>query len=200
MGKGIPKQTVSRRALLQASAGLAAAVGLSKFAAAAGHREPTPEIADHDEPTPAETEGPFFKPKSPERKSLREGVKGSSLVVEGQVLSTNGKPIKGALVDFWHCDGEGVYDNAGFKLRGHQYTDKQGRYRLETVVPGVYPGRARHIHVKAQAPNGPVLTTQLYFPGEERNHTDSLYTDKLALTLSMKDGAKLGLFDFVLRT
>ncbi len=42
---------------------------------------------------------------------------------------------------------------------------RQGRYTLETIVPGEYPGRTQHIHVKVQAPNGPILTTQIYFPG-----------------------------------
>ena len=60
----------------------------------------------------------------------------------------------------------GNYDNVGFRLRGHQFTDAEGRYPLQTIVPGLYPGRTRHIHVKVQAPNGPILTTQLYFPNE----------------------------------
>ncbi len=48
-----------------------------------------------------------------------------------------------------------------------QFADASGRFSLETIVPGAYGGRTRHIHVKVQAPDSPVLTTQLYFPGEE---------------------------------
>ena len=66
-----------------------------------------------------------------------------------------------ALLDVWHADDRGGYDTAGFRLRGHQFTDGSGRFELETIVPGLYPGRTRHIHVKVQAPNGPILTTQL---------------------------------------
>jgi len=195
---GRMQKPLTRRSLLQACGALGAAIGFSRFALGETRLEPTPEVPDPDEPTLAETEGPFFKPHSPERTTLRDGAKGKLLVVEGRVVSTSGLPIPGALLDFWHCDEAGLYDNSGFKLRGHQYADKDGRYRLETIFPGVYPFRTRHIHVKAQAPHGPVLTTQLYFPGEERNRQDSLYSAKLELRVTEKDGAKRGVFDFVL--
>src|SRR5205823_9324195 len=79
--------------------------------------------------TPSQTEGPFYKPNSPERASLREpGISGTLLTVTGYVLSTRCQPIAHALLDFWQADGNGNYDNTGFRLRGHQYTDNQGRY------------------------------------------------------------------------
>ena len=84
---------------------------------------------------------------------------GTRIVVEGSVLTTDCRPMPQALVDFWQADDRGQYDNAGYRLRGHQFTDDTGHYRLETIVPGLYPGRTRHIHVKVQAPNQPVLTT-----------------------------------------
>jgi protocatechuate 3,4-dioxygenase beta subunit len=119
-------------------------------------------------------------------------------VVSGQVLATDCLPVAGALIDFWHCDSEGVYDNVGYKLRGHQFADAEGRYTLETILPGVYPGRTRHIHVKVQGPNQPVLTTQLYFPDEPQNATDGIFHPDLVM--AMQDGAdgKLGSFNFVL--
>jgi protocatechuate 3,4-dioxygenase beta subunit len=84
-------------------------------------------------------------------------------------------------------------------LRGHQLTDAEGRYRLETVLPGVYPGRTRHIHVKAQAPNRPPLTTQLYFPGEAGNARDGIFDPALLVALAdAADGASAARFDFVL--
>src|SRR5262249_8724534 len=137
---------------------------------------PTPECGDDDEPTPSETEGPFFKPRSPRRASLIESaVLGTPIVVTGRVFSRGCHPLAGVLLDFWHADRNGEYDNAGFRCRGHQFTDASGRYRLETIVPGLYPGRTRHIHVKVQSPHGRVLTTQLYFPGEQRNRRHGLY-------------------------
>ncbi|MBI4673290.1 MAG: intradiol ring-cleavage dioxygenase [Chloroflexi bacterium] len=168
----------------------------------AAQLEPTPACGDTDDnPTPAQTEGPYFTPGSPERASLLESdMQGAKLVVTGIVQSTECQPIARALLDFWQCDDAGVYDNAGYTLRGHQFTDEQGRYRLETIVPGVYPGRTRHIHVKVQAPNNPVLTSQLYFPGEPRNRTDGIYNPALEMTLTENaDGSKNGAFDFVLQ-
>jgi protocatechuate 3,4-dioxygenase beta subunit len=190
---------LTRRTFLQVVAGVGAALGLTKLAQANPSYEPTPEIPDDDEPTPAQIEGPFFKPKSPERRSIGKDVKGTPLVVQGRVLTTAGVPIAGALLDFWHCDAKGTYDNAGFKLRGHQYTDKDGKFLLETIVPGVYPGRTRHIHVKAQAPKGKPLSTQLYFPREEGNQSDSLYMSQLAMKVTEKESSKAAMFDFVLR-
>ena len=161
--------------------------------------EPTPACRDTDDITPPQTAGPFYKPRSPERKSLLEpGVQGSRVVLEGLVRSTKCKPISGALVDFWQADGNGAYDNAGYRLRGHQFTDGAGRYRLDTVVPGVYPGRTRHFHVRVQAPNRPVLTTQLYFPGEPENKRDFIFNAKLVIALRNSAGAKAASFDFVL--
>ena len=70
-----------------------------------------------------------------------------------------------------------------------------------TIVPGLYPGRTRHIHVKVQAPNGPVLTTQLYFPGEPRNAGDSIFQKETLMAVSdASGGGKDATFDFVVRT
>ena len=91
------------------------------------------------------------------------------------VVGTSCRPVERALLDFWQADSNGEYDNQGYRLRGHQFTDAKGRFHLETVVPGLYTGRTRHIHVKVQAPNRPVLTTQLYFPGEPANERDGIF-------------------------
>ena len=120
---------------------------------------------------------------------------------EGFVLSTSCQPVARALVDFWQCDDAGNYDNSGFRLRGHQFTDAAGKYRLETIVPGLYPGRTRHIHVKVQAPGRAVLTTQLYFPMDAaRNRQDGIYSAALVIE-DYKDvsAGKAGAFNFVLR-
>jgi protocatechuate 3,4-dioxygenase beta subunit len=145
--------------------------------------------------TARQTEGPFFKTDSPRRISLIEPKSSArKLVLEGQVLSPQCKPVANALLDFWHSDEQGAYDNRGFRYRGHQYSDAQGRYRLETIVPAEYPGRTRHIHVKAQAPGRKVLTTQLYFPNDPANARDFLYKPELAMKMARRDA---GTFDFV---
>lgn len=143
---------------------------------------PTPECGDDDDDlTIAQTEGPYFTPNSPERSSLvEEGMSGERIILTGYVYSTDCQPIDKALLDIWHCDADGVYDNEGYRLRGHVFTDEDGLYQIETIKPGIYPGRTRHIHLKAQAPNGPVLTSQLYFPDdEETNARDRIYDERL---------------------
>jgi protocatechuate 3,4-dioxygenase beta subunit len=144
--------------------------------------------------TPRQTEGPFFTPNSPQRTSLLEGKEKSRLVVTGTVLSAQCKPVPNALLDFWHSDEQGEYDNRGFRYRGHQHADAQGRYRLETIVPAEYPGRTRHIHVKVQAPGKRILTSQLYFPGDPGNRRDGLYRPELEMKKLKGEEAS---FDFV---
>ena len=144
--------------------------------------------------TPRQTAGPFFTPNSPKRASLLEGGEQSHLVVTGTVLTAQCKPVPNALLDFWHSDEQGAYDNRGFRYRGHQFADAQGRFRLETIVPAAYPGRTRHIHVKVQAPGGRILTTQLYFPGDPGNRRDGLYRPELEVKKLKGDEAG---FDFV---
>jgi protocatechuate 3,4-dioxygenase beta subunit len=162
-------------------------------------RSPTPACGEADDPTPSQTEGPYYRPRSPERRSLLDpGIAGTPVVLTGTVLSRRCQPIAGALVDFWQADDAGKYDNRGYRLRGHQFTDGAGHYRLETVVPGLYPGRTRHIHVKVQAPNRPILTTQLYFPGEPRNRTDRIFKADLLLAVQDTADGKSATFDFIL--
>lgn len=156
---------------------------------------PTPSCTDGDDLTPEQTEGPFFTPDSPERGSLVEpGMAGQALTVTGRVLSTDCRPVGGALLDFWQANDAGEYDNAGYTLRGHQFSGDDGSFRLETILPGLYPGRTRHIHVKVQAASQPVLTTQLYFPGEPRNADDTIFADALVMAVS----GQTATFDFVL--
>jgi protocatechuate 3,4-dioxygenase beta subunit len=160
---------------------------------------PTPSpIACSGVATPAVTEGPYFKAGSPESAALTgPAVAGTSLLVTGHVLNLACAPVVGALLDFWQADGNGQYDNNGYRLRGHQFTDAEGAFRLETVIPGEYPGRTQHIHVKVQAPGGRVLTTQLFFPGSPRNGQDSIFNSALLLKMS-SGGSTTALYDFVL--
>jgi protocatechuate 3,4-dioxygenase beta subunit len=158
----------------------------------------TPSCGEKPVPTPAQTPGPFYTPDSPRRSSLIEpGASGERLVLAGYVLSPRCTPVANALLDFWHCDAAGDYDNRGYRYRGHLFTDAQGRYRLETIMPGEYPGRTRHIHVKVQAPGSPVLTTQLYFPDEPRNRSDWIYRPELTMQVSRMDSRRDAWFDFV---
>ncbi len=165
-------------------------------------RDLTPAVADADADglTPPNEEGPYFKANSPEKPSLVEAsTAGTHLILTGKVVRRNGTPVDKALLDFWQANPSGQYDNRGYYLRGHQFTAADGTYRLETVVPGLYPGRTRHIHVKVQAPREAILTTQLYFPDEVKNSTDGIYDPRLLMKqVSAPSGGPVqATFDFV---
>lgn len=191
--------TPTRRVVLGAGAFAAGSLLGIGSGIAQAQLAPTPACHDGDEPTLQQTEGPFFKSSSPERVELREaGMAGQPIELVGFVLFRNCKPVVGALLDVWQADDKGQYDNSGFRLRGHQFTDADGRFRLRTVVPGAYAGRTRHIHVKVQPRGGRVLTTQLYFPGEAKNRSDSLFRKELLVRTAKNEGWLAGRFDFVL--
>jgi protocatechuate 3,4-dioxygenase beta subunit len=149
--------------------------------------------------TAAVEEGPYYKPGSPERKNIAEpGTYGTRLVLEGRVLNRKGQPVPGAWLDFWHADGHGNYDNEGYDLRGHQYADKDGRYRLETLRPGDYMMRSPHVHVKVRADkNSPVLTTQLFLLGEPKNETDPIFEKLTVMDVKDTQEGHIAAFDFV---
>jgi protocatechuate 3,4-dioxygenase beta subunit len=96
---------------------------------------PTPECHDGHDATIRQTEGPYFKPSSPQRADLVESETRSQLVeITGQVLTRSCRPVERALLDLWHADEHGEYDNAGFRYRGHIRTDGEGRYRFRVVT------------------------------------------------------------------
>ncbi|RST16518.1 dioxygenase [Streptomyces sp. WAC05374] len=201
------RKTVLRAALAAGVATPAALMGVPALARTVtangttnGAAPPlTPSCDDGDDPTPPQMEGPYFKPNSPRRTSLLEpGTSGVRLTVTGYVFGLACRPLSGVLLDFWQADVNGAYDNVGFRFRGHQFTGAGGAFTLTTIVPGLYPGRTRHLHVKLQAPGRPVLTTQLYFPGEPRNNTDPLFDPRLLMTVRDAGGAREAAFDFVL--
>ena len=64
-------------------------------------------------------------------------------------------------------------------------------------MPGLYPGRTRHFHVKVQRREGPVLTTQLYFPDEAGNAGDNIFDALLSLKLTEAPDGAFGRYDFV---
>ncbi len=200
------RKAMSRREFLKA--GLAGSglllAGCSVLNSAETLLPLTPACGDDGEHdfTLRNAEGPFFTPDSPENRAMREvGYDADLLTVSGMVLSAECTPIANALVDFWHADPNGEYDNVGYKFRAHQFTDADGRYELQTLMPGLYPGRTRHLHVKVQAPNGPVLTTQLYFPGEPDNFDDDLIIQSLIMEMQTADTSQeqVGVFNFVVR-
>jgi protocatechuate 3,4-dioxygenase beta subunit len=143
------------------------------------------------------TEGPYYKAGAPQRTSLlTAGVSGTTLTLTGYVVSRSCQPIANAKLDFWQADGNGNYDNSGYTLRGWQLTDANGAYRLETVIPGLYPGRTEHIHFKVTV-NGKEYTSQLFFPGVSQNEGDSIYSSQMLVKLNTGTSPATATFTFV---
>jgi len=109
---------------------------------------------------------------------------GQRIVVEGRVLSSDGKPLRGQLVEIWQANAAGRYLHAvdthdapldpSFSGAGRCLTDDDGRYRFVTIKPGIYPWgnhpnawRPAHIHFSlfGRAFNER-LVTQMYFPDD----------------------------------
>lgn len=151
--------------------------------------------------TPAETEGPYYTAGSPSKPNLAADVKtGTPLTVTGQVLNQNCQPLKNATIEIWQANAEGQYDNQRYTLRGKVNTDAQGKYTFTTVVPGQYPGRTPHIHIKVTPAGGQTLTTQLYFPGNASNARDNIYQKVMELQNYKVGGGKAtGTFTFVVK-
>jgi protocatechuate 3,4-dioxygenase beta subunit len=179
-----------------AAAASAPATTSAEAAAEAGLLQATRPCDDgDDEPTEAQTEGPYYTPNTPRRSNLVSGgVRGTPLLLTGDVVDRSCRPVRGALLDFWQADDAGRYDNEGYRLRGHQFADGRGRFALRTIVPG----RTRHIHVKVQRPHGRILTTQLYFPGEPRNRTDGIFDSALLMDIRRAGTGRRARFRFVL--
>ena len=192
----------SRRLILKraiAVGGLALGAQHATPLFAQGTAPPTPECRDGDDPTEPAIEGPFFKPRSPERSDLVErATRGRIYQLEGLVLTRHCRPVAGVLLDLWHADENGDYDDSGFRYRGHLFSDAAGRYRFRTILPGLYPGRTRHYHLKVQAPRQRLLTTQLYFPNEPRNGIDEFFSPQLLMHISQASPLTSARFDFIL--
>lgn len=153
------------------------------------------------DPTPPETEGPFYPVTVQKDKDFdltrirgRQGVaKGKIILIEGRVLDTNGKPIEGALVDLWQANAAGRYRHhrdrntapvdPNFQGWAMVKSGREGRFRFKTIFPGVYPAssewlRPPHIHFKVSKGGYADLTTQMYFPGHKLNDSDLLLMQK----------------------
>jgi protocatechuate 3,4-dioxygenase beta subunit len=137
---------------------------------------------------PEMTEGPYYVDEKLDRGDIRSdptdgGVRPGALLAltfnVSRIASGACVPLKGAVVDVWHCDALGVYSDAvdrnfnttGKKfLRGYQVTDAKGLAKFTTIYPGWYPTRAVHIHFKIRTAvsdnSAHEFTSQLFFDEE----------------------------------
>lgn len=173
-------------------------------------------------------EGPYYVPNAPElggKATLptRDHEKGSPLVWEGTITSTDGSPLAGK-VELWHADADGYYsqfapDIPQWNLRGTISTGPDGRFTITTIRPAPYQiptdgacgkliaaagwhaWRPAHLHVKVSAPGHELLTAQLYFPGDPHLDDDIATAVKPELMLDLKaqpDGGYRLVYGFVL--
>lgn len=158
---------------------------------------PTPNCTGDAAETPPQTEGPYYRPDAPRRSTLgAPSLDQSAFALCGFVLDTDCKPIPGAIVEIWHADHRGAYDNEDFGGRGYQLTDPGGRWGFDTITTHHYAFRTAHYHFRIKVPDSPLLTTQLYFPDHPRNADDPLFDARLVMTVS-SDRSR-GRYDFVL--
>ncbi len=174
--------------------------------------------------------GPFHLEGSPEVPNggelpMRPDEPGDRLVLRGQVTSTDGSPVAGAVLDVWQADASGAY--SGFmpgppqgNLRGKVTTGADGRYEVVTVQPGPYtipldgpcgqlcaaagwsPWRPAHVHLIVGGPGHDPLTTQLFFAGTQHLDGDvaSAVKPELVLSPALGDDGRLAVtYDFVLQ-
>ena len=151
--------------------------------------------------TPAEVEGPFYPVKLPRDQDYdlthitgRTGVaQGSSILIAGRVMDTEGRAIEGARIEIWQANAAGRYlhpkdanpakidpDFQGFAA---VLTDVSGAFLFKTVFPGAYPAslswvRPPHIHFKITHKRYATLITQMYFPDHPLNADDLLLRAK----------------------
>jgi len=124
--------------------------------------------------------GPFYKANAPTFTNnviADTNEAGERLIIEGYVrdLECN-KVLPNTLIELWHADNSGDYDNTGFNLRAKVYSDENGFYSFETILPGKYTVgstvRPSHIHFKITPLESENFITQLYFAGDTSIPTD----------------------------
>jgi protocatechuate 3,4-dioxygenase beta subunit len=119
------------------------------------------------------------------------------MTLSGYVTGLTCGRIKGARLDFWQANANGLLDRAGFEMRGAVLADAEGRYSIETVVPGNETGRARRIRVRIELPDKTAFTTVLFFPEDPMAARDRDF--KPALVMRRAPGATDAYaFDFLL--
>ena len=144
-------------------------------------------------PTARGAGGPFYRAGAPWTSRLcGPDEPGEPLRLSGRVTAADTcRPLPGVTLDVFQANADGLYDSQlpgftpdTFRLRGRMKTDREGRYHIETVLPGLYPGRARHIHFVVSAPGCATLVTECYFEGDPRHATDSLVRPPLVVRLT----------------
>lgn len=175
--------------------------------------------------SPPSVEGPYYlegaEDKGPEGNIASDDEPGLHLYITGQVTNAlSGKPVSGAVLDFWQTDDAAIYDIDGYHLRGNVKTDASGRYKVHTIKPKGYAigteevhtaelmgrlgrtsVRPAHLHAKVCADGYQELTTQIFFAGDPLLNSDAIFAVKKDQVVDPKldSSGKRASFDFDLQ-
>jgi len=143
-----------------------------------------------EDPTTTDILGPFYRPGAPFRTDLvQAGTKGEILHFSGVIFDKDGTtPLKNALVEIWHCNEDGVYDNTSddYVYRSSYRTEGDGKYHFRTILPVPYKAgatltRPAHIHMRISETKMQDLVTQVYFKGDQHIAEDMSSSDPRSL-------------------
>lgn len=168
------KNKNSRRQFLRNTALTALSVGLLPVVAKSNGSEADTPAACNPTTLDYYGQGPFYTANAPviaNNQLAAQNETGTRLIISGVVRTLDcSQLIPDTLIDIWHANDAGAYDNTGYNLRGITHSNAQGFYAFETILPGKYLNgasyRPRHIHFKISPPGFAALTTQLYFEGD----------------------------------
>jgi catechol 1,2-dioxygenase len=132
--------------------------------------------------------GPFYRAGAPERADLTYAdLAGSRLRIKGNVFKPDcTTPLADAMIEIWHCDTKGEYDNSSkeFRQRAKLITKSDGAYSFLTIVPGKYLNgelyRPSHVHFRITAKGYKELVSQIYFDGDPEIAADPWASDAKA--------------------
>ena len=119
-------------------------------------------------------QGPFYTAGAPSltgNQLADVAEPGTRMIISGRIYNLDcTQVIPSTVLDIWHANDAGAYDNTGFNLRGITTSNAAGFYQFETIQPGKYLNgasfRPSHIHFKITPPGFPEFITQLYFTGD----------------------------------
>ena len=150
--------------------------------------------------------GPYYFEDAPFRSVIAdENEPGQRLFISGTVKQNDCEDfISGSLIELWQANDEGCYgivedcdtgnpENDYFNLRGKFFSDSNGDYSFESILPGYYGSRPRHIHIKITTPNGEVLVSQLYFENDPYCENDQWCQDADGRIISLEEN-EFGLY------
>ena len=134
--------------------------------------------------------GPYYFEDAPFRSVIAHANEpGQRLFISGNIKQNDCEnSISGSLIEIWQANDEGCYgivedcdtgnpENDYFNLRGKFFSDVNGDYTLESILPGYYGSRPRHIHIKITTPDEEVLVSQLYFENDPYCENDQWCQD-----------------------